>query len=280
MKIMSKIKEHFKNVTNGYLTYPSVLINGEKVIRESDIEFLIESFINSFSKKEANPEMIKIDTSHLSKVNLEKLEKNWIAYLESISKDSVPFIKANKKCLPDYAGTFRTYSGKTINILEPTPDMIELRDIAKGLGYNAHFSGQSPEFFSIAEHCLLTEELVKKEYPKDYELRLIALLHDAAEAYIGDMIHPIKVLFPEFKAMENKLLSVIFEKFNLPYYRLSEVKPFDLQAQDIEAIAFYQRPRKEIRYYNPDYAVDYFSDIAENLLMLIKNNPRTIVICP
>ena len=182
-----------------------------------------------------------------------------------------------RNILPDYAGTFRTYSGKIMNVLDPAPEMIDLTDISKGLSYNAHFTGQTPQFFSIAEHCLLTEYLVRKQYPEDYQLRLIALLHDAAEAYIGDMIHPIKLLFPEFKAMENKLLAVIFETFNLPIDRLPEVKPFDLQAQDMEASEFYDQPGnwpgKGIYYHSPESVYRLFKNSVAEHLRIYNSKP-------
>lgn len=184
---------------------------------------------------------------------------------------------AEKEALPNYAGTFRTYSGKIVNILNPDPGMIDLTDISKGLSYNAHFTGQTPQFFSIAEHCLLTADLVMKQYPEDYELILIALLHDAAEAYIGDMIHPIKLLFPEFKAMENKLLSVIFDKFDLPIERLPEVKPFYLQAQDMEASEFYISPSdwpgKGIYYHSPESVYRLFKNSVIEHLKIYNSKP-------
>lgn len=142
--------------------------------------------------------------------------------------------------LPQGSGCFKTASRITINVLDPKPEMIELHDIVQGLAYKAHFSGQINQYFSIAEHCILTEHLVAIDHMDDHELRLIALLHDASEAYIGDMISPIKVLIPKFKEMEMRLQSVIFDKFGLPIDRLQEVKKYDLAAQDIEATVFYK----------------------------------------
>lgn len=155
-------------------------------------------------------------------------------------------MKKNKN-LPEYAGTFYTYSRIKMDVLNPRVNMIILEDIVKGLAYNSHFSGQTPEFFSIAEHCLITEMLVREHHPEDFELRLIALLHDASEAYIGDMIHPIKILFPEFKELENKLQETIMQAFGLPFERMSEIKIYDLAAQDHEAVVFYDSPS------NPQY---------------------------
>ncbi len=57
-------------------------------------------------------------------------------------------------------GCCKTYSGKIFSFINPKPGMIEIEDIAKGLAYKPHFSGFSPKFFSIAEHCLLVEQLV------------------------------------------------------------------------------------------------------------------------
>ena len=180
--------------------------------------------------------------------------------------------------LPQGAGSFRTASGITINVLDPKPEMIELNDIVRGLAYKAHFSGQIHKYFSIAEHCLLTERLTAIRYPEDRELRTVALFHDAAEAYIGDMISPIKILFPQFKEMENKLLKIIFEKFGLPYDRLTEVKYFDVEAQNIEAIVFYKKEdlpgyhysRSMLRFDQPDEAARRLSTAMQISLTKLK----------
>lgn len=189
-----------------------------------------------------------------------------------------------KESLPKNAGTFRTYSRLKMDVLNPDPSMITLNDIVRGLSYNSHFSGQTPEFFSIAEHCLITEMLVEKEHPEDIELRLISLLHDASEAYIGDMIHPIKLLFPDFKELELKLQEAIMQKFDLPFSRMPEVKIYDLAAQDHEAVVFYEskytsqyeRSIEYVRFHSPEASKALFERRIAQLLEEYRQIPLDI----
>lgn len=157
-------------------------------------------------------------------------------------------------------GCFRTLTGLKFSLTDPKPEMITIEDIAAGLAHKGHYSGLTPKYFSIAEHCLLTEALCAFTGDGlDYELRLIALLHDASEAYIGDIIRPLKDLVPEFRNIENKIHEAIFKKFDLPIERLHEIKKFDITAQDLEASVFYKGVlRPEIRYLTPYQAREEF----------------------
>lgn len=158
-------------------------------------------------------------------------------------------------------GCFRTLTGLKFSLTDPKPEMITIEDIAAGLAHKGHYSGLTPKYFSIAEHCLLTERLFANTGDlEDYELRLIALLHDASEAYIGDIIRPLKDLVPEFRNIENKIHEAIFKKFDLPIERLSEIKEFDNQSQDLEASVFYHNGEHSmIKYMTPQEARDNFT---------------------
>lgn len=158
-------------------------------------------------------------------------------------------------------GCFRTLTGLKFSLTDPKPEMITIEDIAAGLAHKGHYSGLTPKYFSIAEHCLVTEFLcaTDKKNGSDYELRLIALLHDASEAYIGDIIRPLKDLVPEFRNIENKIHEAIFKYFNLSIDRLSEIKEFDNQSQDLEAYVFYRNgEHHSIRYLSPERAKNVF----------------------
>jgi len=136
-------------------------------------------------------------------------------------------------------GIINTYSGLLIDLLNPTVDMIHIDDIARGLAYKGHFGGQTPFFFSIAQHSMLVSNLMLDEYTDD-KMLLLGLLHDASEAYIGDMVKPLKVHLPEFCEVEDRLMKVICEKYELDYDALKLVKPFDKQAQEIEFKTFFE----------------------------------------
>lgn len=86
---------------------------------------------------------------------------------------------------------FRTVSGNYIDLLEPDPCMIDIHDIAHGLSNICRFNGQTPEFYSVAQHSVLCYWLAKEKGYTPAE-RLACLLHDAAEAYVGDMVRPLK----------------------------------------------------------------------------------------
>src|SRR5438045_9620719 len=85
----------------------------------------------------------------------------------------------------------RMLSGRRLNLLDPSPLDIEIEDIAHGLARVARWNGQTigPHAFSVAQHCVLVEQIVTKLAPRSgRQARLMALLHDASEYVIGDLI--------------------------------------------------------------------------------------------
>lgn len=140
----------------------------------------------------------------------------------------------------NYDNCINTYSGLKLNFADPSADQIDISDIAKGLSFRGHFGGQTQEFFSIAQHSLMVLSLLNESGCKDDELRLAALLHDASEAYTGDMVKPLKIMLPEFKKIEDQITDVIFKKFDIPIEFIKEIKPFDIEAQTIEYYKFFK----------------------------------------
>ncbi|MFV0376885.1 MAG: hypothetical protein ACK5JD_06225 [Mangrovibacterium sp.] len=151
-------------------------------------------------------------------------------------QDTTPAI-----CAETLNGTMTTFSGIQLDLMNPLRSMIELDDIATGLANKGHFSGQTPYYFSIAQHCILVcDEFCLQNPTAPDELKLLALLHDASEAYIGDMIKPLKVFMPDFVSIENRLMKVIAYRYDLPYGLLGMIKPYDLYVQNLEYNAFYR----------------------------------------
>lgn len=102
-----------------------------------------------------------------------------------------------------------TYTGKKINLLSPDPYSIDIRDIAHGLSQVCRFSGQCCHFYSVAQHSLnMAIELHKRGCGP--RLQLLGLLHDATEAYIGDMPSPLKQLMPTYREIEKRLEKAIW----------------------------------------------------------------------
>ena len=114
----------------------------------------------------------------------------------------------------------RMLSGRRLDLLNPSPLDIEVEDIAHGLARVARWNGQTKgdHAFSVAQHCVLVEELaVHLDAALDRKARLAALLHDAPEYVVGDMISPFKAaLGLDYKAFENRLLAAIHIRFGLP----------------------------------------------------------------
>jgi 5'-deoxynucleotidase YfbR-like HD superfamily hydrolase len=118
--------------------------------------------------------------------------------------------------------------------------MVFIRDIAIGLSHQSHFNGQSPRFFSIAQHSVMVLERFETINPEALpSIKLLALLHDAPEAYTGDIVKPLKVLLPEFKEIEHNIMRAICCRFAIPMAYLPEIKPYDLEVQNLEYEGFY-----------------------------------------
>jgi uncharacterized protein len=114
----------------------------------------------------------------------------------------------------------RMLSGRRLDLLDPSPLDIEIEDIAHGLARVARWNGQTKgaHAFSVAQHSMLVEQITLRLAPDcDRQWRLAALLHDAPEYVIGDLISPFKAAVGlDYKAFENRLLGAIHIRFGLP----------------------------------------------------------------
>jgi len=122
----------------------------------------------------------------------------------------------------------RMLSGRRLDLLDPSPLDIEIEDIAHGLARVARWNGQTigEHAFSVAQHSLAVEDVCRKLAPDwDKKKRLMALLHDAPEYVIGDMISPFKAaLGLDYKAFELTLEGAIHLRFGLPPHPPPAVK--------------------------------------------------------
>jgi uncharacterized protein len=114
----------------------------------------------------------------------------------------------------------RMLSGRRLDLLDPSPLDIEIEDIAHGLARVARWNGQTKgnHAFSVAQHCVLVTKLFSHaNATATRQEKLAALLHDAPEYVVGDMISPFKAaLGVDYKAFENRLLAAIHVRFGLP----------------------------------------------------------------
>ncbi|MCQ0969187.1 HD family hydrolase (plasmid) [Paracoccus sp. TK19116] len=122
----------------------------------------------------------------------------------------------------------RMLSGRRLDLLDPTPVDIEIADIAHGLAFVARWNGQTSGDwpYSVAEHSLLVETIFTAMNPGTQTCwRLAALLHDAPEYVIGDMISPVKAaLGPDYAAMDQRLTEAIHRRFGLPATLPADIK--------------------------------------------------------
>ena len=114
----------------------------------------------------------------------------------------------------------RMLSGRRLDLLDPAPLDIEIEDIAHGLAFVARWNGQTRGGFaySVAEHSLLVEEIFARLVPDaPVKWRLAALLHDAPEYVIGDMISPVKsAIGPAYGELDQRLTAAVHLRFGLP----------------------------------------------------------------
>lgn len=103
----------------------------------------------------------------------------------------------------------QTFTGKKVDLLEPTAEMIDIEDIAQSLSMLCRYNGHVKQFYSVAEHSALMSELVSKD------AQIYALLHDAAEAYVTDLPTPLKQVVGGFDALERGFKIAIYEHFNM-----------------------------------------------------------------
>ena len=131
----------------------------------------------------------------------------------------------------------RMLSGRRLDLLDPTPVDVEIEDIAHGLAFVARWNGQTQGDwpYSVAEHSLLVEEIFARTEPSP-RWRLAALLHDAPEYVIGDMISPVKAILGEgYGALDARLAQAVHLRFGLPATLPREVKAAIKRADKVSA---------------------------------------------
>jgi 5'-deoxynucleotidase YfbR-like HD superfamily hydrolase len=132
----------------------------------------------------------------------------------------------------------RMLSGRRLDLLDPSPLDIEIEDIAHGLARVARWNGQThgTHIFSVAQHTLLVETVMRAHTPRiDHRIRIAAMLHDAPEYVIGDMISPFKaVIGGSYKQVEKRLLAAIHVRFGLPAVLPSDIE-MQIKAADMGA---------------------------------------------
>ncbi|MCX7301676.1 MAG: HD family hydrolase [Rhodobacterales bacterium] len=167
--------------------------------------------------------------------------------------------------MPTQRAWQRMLSGRRLDLLDPTPVDIEVEDIAHGLAFVARWNGQThgDYAFSVAEHSLLVEEIFARQQPQALmKWRLAALLHDAPEYVIGDMISPVKsAIGADYGVLDERLTAAIHLRFGLPAQVPADIKKQIKKADRISAwleatrIAGFTRAEADKFFGVPDPAV-------------------------
>jgi 5'-deoxynucleotidase YfbR-like HD superfamily hydrolase len=127
-----------------------------------------------------------------------------------------------------------TFTGKRIYLDEPRPEDFCIEDIAHGLSNVCRYGGQCVSFYSVAEHSYRGAKNIERFAKMDGEASLTALhdayeflLHDAAEAYVGDQIRPVVMYLDSYREMRDKMQTVINKKFKIPTHMSKTCKEMD-----------------------------------------------------
>lgn len=130
----------------------------------------------------------------------------------------------------------QTYNGRAFYPLDPRPEDIDPVDIAHALAMICRYGGHCREFYSVAEHCVLMSHAVA---PED---ALWALLHDAGETYVGDMVRPLKHSLPAYRVAEDNIMTAVCDRFGLEHLCPPSVKEADLRILHDERNALMGHP--------------------------------------
>lgn len=144
-------------------------------------------------------------------------------------------------------GKIQTFTGILVNPFDLEPFDIRVKDIAKGLSNISRFGGHCSSRWSVAQHSMLVASLVEEQYPGG-DWRLTALLHDAAEAYLGDIPTPLKrlVAYAPIRNAEDRAKEVIADVFgfSVKAFEATEIQESDHLACSLER-EFFMAPGNE-----------------------------------
>jgi uncharacterized protein len=120
----------------------------------------------------------------------------------------------------------QTYTGRAFSYVNPSPNDVDITDIAVALSRIPRYLGHTSQFYSVAQHCANAVICPEAGCGRNHVAQW-ALLHDAAEAYMGDLPGPLKRLLPDYSAIEDAVLAAIAQRFGLPPCMPPEIKLID-----------------------------------------------------
>ncbi len=153
---------------------------------------------------------------------------------------------------------FQTITGQLLYLLHPEAKHINIFDIATGLSNQCRYNGQLPKFYSVAQHSVIVAEQAEK-LGKTRRQCLKALLHDSHEAYLGDIVTPLKLVLDNYREIENSVDDAICERFKIP-------KGMDAWLHDLDKVVLATeirdlRPHGQIRVKSAERLRDPLDDL-------------------
>lgn len=177
--------------------------------------------------------------------------------------------------------TIKVAAGHYVDLANPNPKSIDIRSIAAALSKICRFGGHCPRFYSVAEHCVHATIMAAKE-STDRNALLAVFLHDAAEAYVGDMVKPLKMTMPQYSDAEQRIESAIEVAFAVDFHQHKDtIKRFDRAMLKAEKIAMWPDDKEkwqgfgeiedravQLQYWPPPEAEVQFTWMARSLQLL------------
>jgi len=137
------------------------------------------------------------------------------------------------------ANKIKVASGHYLDLADPKPEMVDIVSIATALGRICRFGGHSPDFYSVAEHSVHAHDLAYRDGLPANVCKAI-LLHDAAEAYIGDVVRPLKIMSPWYMEIESRIEKAIATKFDVDFKAYANiVKHYDRMMLKAEKLSMW-----------------------------------------
>lgn len=141
--------------------------------------------------------------------------------IESAGDGFVDFLLGRHAAPPRRGDWMQTATGKQFWPLDPRPEEVDIVDIAHGLAHICRYGGHCARFYSVAEHSVYVSQALPPA------LRLYGLLHDASEAYLGDVIRPLKRFIPGYHDLEEAVMVAVCQQIGIHYPMPPQVKEID-----------------------------------------------------
>lgn len=150
------------------------------------------------------------------------------------------------------------HDGKKFDFTDLKSEDFRIEDIAHALSNICRFGGHSPQFYSVAQHCTIACRL---SYQLDYDedIQRTALMHDASEAYLGDVVRHIKQRIPFYGNMENSMMRAIAKRFNFMWPLPGMIKTIDADLLETEMVTMWGDKDMSWR---PNYGIPMKVDIS------------------